>query len=85
MLSGNASNSLTAAPRSDAEALRAAALQKQILLDISLGDSYLERGQYDQAVKSFHNALVLSPGNPAIPPRIERALRAKAAEANILK
>jgi hypothetical protein len=82
--SGNASDSLIAAPRSDAEALRAA-LQKQISLDISLGDSYLERGQYDQAVKSFQNALVLSPANPAIPPRIERALRAKAAEANTLK
>jgi cytochrome c-type biogenesis protein CcmH/NrfG len=53
---------------------------KKISAAIKLGDFFLDRGAYDNAIQEYQNGLNLDPTNPALKARIERAQRAKAAE-----
>jgi type II secretory pathway predicted ATPase ExeA len=53
--------------------------------EIRLGDRYMNVGEYDYALSSFSRAIAFSPGNKEAEEKLERARRAKAAEANILQ
>lgn len=53
---------------------------KQITAAIKLGDFFLDRGAYDNAIQEYQRGLTLDPTNQALKVRIERATRAKAAE-----
>jgi serine/threonine protein kinase len=53
---------------------------KKISAAIKLGDFFLDRGAYDDAVQEYQRGLNLDPTNQTLKARIERARRAKAAE-----
>ena len=53
---------------------------KQISAAIKLGDFFLDRGAYDNAIQEYQRGLNLDPTNAALKTSIERAQRAKAAE-----
>jgi cytochrome c-type biogenesis protein CcmH/NrfG len=53
---------------------------KKISAAIKLGDFFLDRGAYDDALQEYQRGLNLDPTNQALRARIERARRAKAAE-----
>jgi hypothetical protein len=50
----------------------------------TLGDRYMQLGEYDKAISCFRSALRLAPDDEEVGERIERARRAKAAEETIL-
>jgi tetratricopeptide (TPR) repeat protein len=52
---------------------------------IRRGDTYLVAGAYDQAIYSFEAALKSTPGNREVRERLQRALRARAAEEAVLR
>lgn len=52
--------------------------------DIARGDSFFVRGQYDDAIRAYQEGLTLDPGNATLLEDIDRARRAKAAEAKYL-
>lgn len=51
---------------------------------IKLGDFYLSRGEYDNAINEFQKGLSLEPSNAQLRERLERARKAKAAESRVL-
>jgi hypothetical protein len=53
---------------------------KKISAAIKLGDFFLDRGAYDDAIQEYQRGLNLDPTNQTLKARIERARRAKAAE-----
>jgi len=53
---------------------------KKISAAIKLGDFFLDRGAYDDAIQEYQRGLNLDSTNQALKSRIERAQRAKAAE-----
>jgi serine/threonine protein kinase len=53
---------------------------KKIPAAIKLGDFFLDRGQYDDAIQEYRRGLSLDPSNQTLRARIARARRAKAAE-----
>jgi serine/threonine-protein kinase len=57
---------------------------KEVKAAITLGDSYLKDGKYDEAIKAYQEGLNLDPSNPDLLNRIERAKKAKAVEEKIL-
>jgi tetratricopeptide (TPR) repeat protein len=50
----------------------------------TLGDRYMQLGEYDQAISCFRSALRLAPDDEEVGQKIERARRAKATEETIL-
>jgi len=57
---------------------------KKIKAAITLGDSYLKDGKYDDAIKACQEGLNLDPSNPDLLDRMQRAKKAQAAEESIL-
>jgi cytochrome c-type biogenesis protein CcmH/NrfG len=57
---------------------------KKVKAAITLGDSYLKDGKYDDAIKAYQDGLKLDPSNPDLLDRMERAKKAKAVEEKIL-
>jgi serine/threonine protein kinase len=53
---------------------------KKISAAIKLGDFFLDRGAYDDAIQEYQRGLNVDPTNQTLKARIERARRAKAAE-----
>jgi hypothetical protein len=53
--------------------------------ELRLGDTYMTRGEYDQALLSFSRALAATPDDQEVQERIKRARRAKMAEENVLQ
>jgi len=51
---------------------------------IAEGDAYLERGEYDSAIRAYGNGLAADPASEDLHSRIERAKSAKAAEAKYI-
>jgi eukaryotic-like serine/threonine-protein kinase len=51
---------------------------------IKLGDFYLSRGEYDNAINEFQKGLALDPTNSTLLQRLDRARKAKAAESRVL-
>ena len=58
---------------------------KQISAAITLGNFYLDHGDYDKAIAEFQKGLRLDPSNPTLRESFRRAQRAKAAEERILQ
>ncbi len=52
---------------------------------IKLGDFYLARGEYDNAINEFQKGLNLDPSNATLRGRLDRAIKAKAAESRVLQ
>jgi serine/threonine-protein kinase len=65
-----------AAPARDTQAAKAA---------LALGNTYLDRGLYDEAIAEYQRGLRADPGNSQLLQRIETARRAKEAEARVLQ
>jgi Tfp pilus assembly protein PilF len=53
--------------------------------EIELGDGYMSSGDYNKAIFRFSRALTLAPDNKQAREKMRRALRAKAAEENVLQ
>ncbi|HLY59377.1 MAG TPA: protein kinase [Terriglobia bacterium] len=51
---------------------------------IKLGDFYLSRGEYDNAITEFQKGLSLDPSNATLREKLDRAKKAKAAESRVL-
>jgi hypothetical protein len=51
---------------------------------IKLGDFYLSRGEYDNAISEFQKGLSLAPNNAMLREKLDRARKAKAAESRVL-
>jgi serine/threonine protein kinase len=58
---------------------------KQITAAITLGNFYLDHGDYDKAIAEFQRGLRLDPSNQTLRESIEKAQKAKAAEQRILQ
>lgn len=67
-------------PRQTTESSSSTTLQDVI----AKGDSYFERGQYDDAIRAYEAGLAQDPANPKLLEDVDRARRAKAAEAKYL-
>lgn len=52
--------------------------------EIKLGEFYLSRGEYDNAINEFQKGLNLDPTNAALRQELDRAKKAKAAESRVL-
>jgi serine/threonine-protein kinase len=57
-----------------------AGIARKVNAAVSEGDSYMDRGEYDQAIAAYQSGLVVDPGNPQVLAKIQRAKNAKAAE-----
>jgi tetratricopeptide (TPR) repeat protein len=51
---------------------------------VAAGDVFFELGQYDLAVRAYQGPLKLDPNNKLLRSKIDRALKAKAAEQQFL-
>jgi serine/threonine-protein kinase len=58
--------------------------QAKIAGSIKLGDFYLSRGEYDNAINEFQKGLSLDPSNSTLREKLDRARKAKAAESRVL-
>jgi type II secretory pathway predicted ATPase ExeA len=79
---GEGKNRVTPA---SAESRPTALALEQASFETRLGDTYMRLGEYDNAIRSFHIALGLTPGDQEIEQRIQRARHAKAAEESTLR
>jgi len=52
--------------------------------ETNLGDAYMRKGDYDNALRKFRTALAMDPDDEDLGDRITRAERAKAAGAKML-
>jgi serine/threonine protein kinase len=75
----------TAPPEQEAAPQQAAVDSKQVTAAITLGNFYLEHGDYDKAIAEFQKGLRLDPSNPTLRQSLLRAQKAKAAEQRILQ
>ncbi len=64
---------------------RAGADPKQISAAITLGNFYLNHGDYDKAIAEFQKGLRLDPANQTLRDSLQRAQKAKSAEERILQ
>jgi eukaryotic-like serine/threonine-protein kinase len=63
-----------------AQAAKEAAVRKATTDALKSGQAYMDRGEYDGAIREFQNALKLDPTNRELKRRIDQAQRAKAEE-----
>jgi serine/threonine protein kinase len=67
----------------DGATIDIAARTKKINAALTLGDLFYEKGAYDNAVKEYTQGLQADPSNTELHNRVQRALRAKAAEQSV--
>jgi hypothetical protein len=63
----------------------ASASDEQVSAKINAADAHMRLGEYDSAIDVLRRALIITPNNPGIERRIERARRAKIAEERTLQ
>ncbi len=58
--------------------------RKKISAGINKGDIYIDRGEYDKAIREFQIGLILDPSNHKLRQKLERTRKAKATEQRVL-
>ncbi|MBI1983749.1 MAG: tetratricopeptide repeat protein [Acidobacteria bacterium] len=75
----------TATPVQQPPPSKPAVDSKEVSGALTLGNFYLDRGEYEKAIAEFQKGLRLDPSNSKLQESLKRAQRAKAAEERILQ